>query len=315
MGQVSALPEPNPAGARPEWMQRRERGTAFWLVVIRWISLAFGRRVSRTLLVFIALYFLMAVPAARRSSRDYLRRCLQRPPSLLDIYRHILTFSVTILDRIYILHDRRDLFDVRLSGAEAVDAHIATQGGVFLFGAHLGSFEMLRAAAQRLPGLRVCMVMYSDNARRVNRMLAAVNPAALQDIIELGQVDSMLLVHQRLSEGAVIGVLADRATGPGQLIRVPFLGRAAHFPAGPFRMATMLRRPVYFMSALYRGTNRYDLHFELLTDFSRPPGNARGAVQELLDRYVAELERHCRSAPYNWFNFYEFWKSAERDGD
>ena len=294
-------------------MQRRERGNTFLLVVMRWISLALGRSASRTLLVFIALYFMVAVPLARRSSRDYLRRCLQRPPSLLDIYRHILTFSVTIHDRIYILHDRRDLFDVRLSGVEALHAHIAAQGGVFLFGAHLGSFEILRAAAQRLPGLRVYTVMYSDNARRVNRMLAAINPSALQDVIELGQIDSMLLVHQRLGEGALIGVLADRATGPGHFVPVMFLGRPAHFPAGPFRMAAMLRRPVYFMSALYRGTNRYDLHFELLTDLSRVD-NPGGAVQELLDRYVAELERHCRSAPYNWFNFYEFWKSAEQDG-
>ena len=135
-------------------MQRAERGSSFWLGLMRRISLAFGRRASRTLLVLIALYFMMTVPVARRSSRDYLRRCLQRTPSLFDIYRHILTFSVTIHDRIYLMHDRHDLFDVRLFGAEALHAHIGAQGGVFLFGAHLGSFEILRAAAQRLPGLR-----------------------------------------------------------------------------------------------------------------------------------------------------------------
>jgi predicted LPLAT superfamily acyltransferase len=24
--------------------------------------------------------------------------------------------------------------------------------------------------------------------------------------------------------------------------------------------------------------------------------------------YVARIEHHCRNAPYNWFNFYDFWK-------
>ena len=26
-----------------------------------------------------------------------------------------------------------------------------------------------------------------------------------------------------------------------------------------------------------------------------------------LGRYVARLDHYCRSAPYNWFNFYELW--------
>ena len=309
---MSALPEQTNANEQPEWMRRAERGNRFWLAVMRWMSLTLGRSVSRALLPFIALYFTIAVPAARLSSRDYLRRCLRRRPTLVDAYRHILAFSATIHDRIYIVNDRRDLFDVRLSGFEPLHAHIAAQGGVLLFGAHLGSFEILRAGAARdLPGARVLMAMYSENARQVNRMLAAINPEAVQEIIELGHIDSMLRVHQRLNEGAVIGVLADRAAGPSQFVRVPFLGSPAPFPFGPFRMATILRRPVYFMAGLYRGGNRYDLHFELLTDFSRPMDPRSNAVRELLDGYVAALERHCRSAPYNWFNFYPFWRSAK----
>jgi predicted LPLAT superfamily acyltransferase len=322
---VSALPEENSANRQPEWMRRAERGNRFWLAVMRWMSLTFGRSVSRVLLPFIALYFTLAAPAVRRSSRDYLGRCLQRRPTLLDVHRHILAFSATIHDRVYILNDRRDLFDVRLSGLERLVADVAARGGVLLFGAHLGSFEMLRAAARDQPGLHVIMAMYPDNARQVNRTLAAVNPSALQDIIELGHIDSMLRVHQRLQEGAVIGVLADRAAAPSQFVRVPFLGSPAPFPSGPFRMAAILRRPVYFMAGLYRGGNRYDLHFEWLTDFSRPAGHRGSSEQELLDGYVAALERHCRSAPHNWFNFYDFWNSAKavaasaetarRDGD
>ena len=30
-------------------------------------------------------------------------------------------------------------------------------------------------------------------------------------------------------------------------------------------------------------------------------------LEETMQRYVTRLEFHCRRAPYNWFNFYDFW--------
>jgi predicted LPLAT superfamily acyltransferase len=35
-------------------------------------------------------------------------------------------------------------------------------------------------------------------------------------------------------------------------------------------------------------------------------------VQEAVRRYAAEIERACRAQPFNWFNFFDFWKA---DGD
>jgi predicted LPLAT superfamily acyltransferase len=65
------------------------------------------------------------------------------------------------------------------------------------------------------------------------------------------------------------------------------------------------------MAGLYRGGKLYDVHFELLMDFSEVAAPAQEAAQrELLEKYVGALERHCRDAPYNWFNFYDFWEPA-----
>ena len=76
-------------------------------------------------------------------------------------------------------------------------------------------------------------------------------------------------------------------------------------------MAAMLGHPVYFMTGLYCGGNRYEVHFEPLADFATVPRHQRDAVvRETLQKYVATLERHCKAAPYNWFNFFEFWESA-----
>jgi len=154
------------------------------------------------------------------------------------------------------------------------------------------------------------MVMYEENARKLNAALAAINPAAAQEIIPLGQIDSMLRVQACLDEGMVLGVLGDRTLGGDPTLRVPFLGADAEFPVGPMRLAAMLKRPVLFMSGLYLGGNRYAIHFERLADFSDVDRSGReAAIQSAVADYAACLERHCRAAPYNWFNFFDFWRT------
>ena len=41
------------------------------------------------------------------------------------------------------------------------------------------------------------------------------------------------------------------------------------------------------------------------------PAARDAAVRAALERYVATLEALCREAPYNWFNFYDFWADAK----
>jgi len=208
-----------------------------------------------------------------------------------------------VLDRVYLLHERFELFDIEVEGAPAPGS------GLLLMGAHLGSFEALRAAGRRRDGLRVSMVMYEDNARMLNETLAALGPAARQDVIALGHVDSMLRVRDCLARGGMAGVLADRGLDDDDAHALPFLGAPANFPLGPMRMAALLRCPVVFMAGLYLGGNRYALRFEPIADFSTP-ADAAPATAAALAAYVACLERHCRAAPYNWFNFYDFWADA-----
>jgi predicted LPLAT superfamily acyltransferase len=155
------------------------------------------------------------------------------------------------------------------------------------------------------------MLMHQDNARKINAMLAAINPDAVQDIIGLGHIDSMLQVRERLDAGGVVGMLADRTPGNEALVPVQILGADAHLPSGAFRMAALLRRPVVFMTGLYLGGNRYAIHFDTLADFSAlAQGQRQAALQAAITRYAALLDQYCRKAPYNWFNFFDFWQPA-----
>ena len=292
-----------------DWRRQQEKSHLAILKLMVWISLTFGRRVGRIVLYGIAAYYVLFAAAARRASRAYLGRALGRWAEWPDGFRHVLSFASTIHDRIYLLNDRFDLFDIEVIGAEALLASLQRRPGALLIGAHLGSFEVLRAVGRGRAGLKVAMLMYAENARKINATLAAINPAATEDIIELGRTDSMLLARDRLDQGYVVGMLADRGLGDDVTVDCEFLGEMAPFPVGPWRMAAMLRRPVFFMAGLYLGVNRYRIHFEPLADFSATPrADAAAAIAAAQRHYAARLAHYCWLAPYNWFNFFDFWR-------
>jgi len=309
---MSTAPDAAPSGSA-EWKQRPERSSLFMLRVMTWISLKLGRPAGRIVLYGIAAYFLAFAPTARRMSHAYLRRVLRLPsPAAVGwrhLFRHFLSFASAIHDRIYLLNDRFELFDIRVHNQDLIDGIVADGQGVFLIGAHMGSFEVLRAIGRKQPGLRIAMMMYEENARKINAALNAINPKAQQDIIALGHIDSMIQAHELLAQGTVVGMLGDRSLGNDDTRTVDFLGDRAELPLGPFRMAAVLKRPVLFMTGLYRGGNRYDIHFETLADFSAlAPRGRTLAVEAAMTRYAALMAQYCYSAPYNWFNFFDFWQ-------
>ena len=312
---MTARPVETSAGPRAsaaQWADAPERGSAILLRIMIFLSLRLGRPVARGLLHLIAAYFFAFAPGARRGARAYLRRSLGREPGAIDRYRQVYAFASTILDRLYLMHERYGLFAISIEGEELMHDTVARGSGAFLLGAHLGSFEIMSALGRRRPGLRVAMAMYERNASRLAAFFRAANRVSAPEIIALGQLEAMLRIRDCLDEGKFVGMLADRtiADAPAQIVN--FLGRAALFPSGPLRAAAALRRPVIFMTGLYRGGNRYHVVFRQIADFSQPaPAGRQAAVRDAIGRYVELLEEYCRSDPYNWFNFYDFWHGAD----
>ena len=290
------------------WTERGERSNRMSLRFIVWVALRLGRRAARVLLVPISLYFVLFAPRERCASRSYLARVFGRRPTLVEGYRHVFCFAATILDRVFFLNGRIDLFEIAIHGENVAQEGLAQGHGAFLFGAHLGSFEVVRAIGHAVPGLRPTLVMYEENARKVNGMLAAINPDLMQNVIPLGKIDSMLRVKHCLDRGDFVGMLCDRTLGDEAMRPVQLLGATVKLPVGPFKMAAMLKRPVILMVGLYCGGNRYEVHFERLADFSEK--NDAGSIAAAIEHYASRLDHFCRAAPYNWFNFFDLWDAG-----
>ncbi len=307
-----------------EWAASGERSNLLALKVMAWIAVHLGRPAARWLLHPITAYFLLFAPTARRHGTRYLRRALGRAPTWRDHYQRTHAFASVVLDRIYFVRGQLSLFDIQLVNPHLLDDCLAQGRGVFMLGAHMGSFEALHAIGANRPGMRVAMVMYPDNARMVHRVLQSIAPKFEMGIIAVGRPGSTLAIRDWLDANGLVGLLGDRhvpsaSTAPAEgprtaSVRLPFLGQEASFNEGPLRLAQVLKRRVIFMVALYQGGKRYEMRFLELADFRQPVAQAEreGQLRTALQRYVLQLEALVREAPHNWFNFYDYWHEDTR---
>lgn len=298
--------------AAPVWLEQRERGNHWLMRALAVIALTFGRRTAGVLLNPICWYFIVFSRTARRASRDYLRRVLDRPPRLADTLRQYRCFATTVLDRVFLNAGRLDLFTIDFEGLDTVQRHVDAGEGCLLIGAHFGSFDMLRAIAHKNPDVDLRVLMHTGRAEKLDRVMRSLHTPLSAQVIALGHARTMLDVRDTTARGGIVALLGDRSVANDRLVACDFLGAPASFPEGPFVLARALRVPVILFAATSRGGGRYRIRFER---FASPDGvdglpAARRRCDAECRAFASWLERSCRDAPYNWFNFYDFWAPA-----
>lgn len=299
----------------PAWKSQPERGTRFMLKFILWLARRAGRRVTRWTLVPTTAYFLLSARAATRASRQYLARIHNQPPTLWQVARHIHSFASVVLDRVMLMIG--GVGDIVFEEHRAVEerrATYATRRGSLLFVSHLGSFEALRVVGGDRAPIKV--VLDREHGRALTALLGELKPDLAASIIDASQPGPALAltVRQALDDGYRVGVMVDRARAGEKTVSVPFLGSPAPFPAGPWLLASALQARVLLAFCLFRGGNRYEAHFELFSEKLVIARERRAAeLAAAVRQYAVRLEHFARLAPYNWFNFYDFWNdSAQR---
>ncbi len=295
-----------------DWKTIKERGSPFLIKLISWITLNVGRPVGRFLLHPISFYFLLFNRNAVKSSGLFLDRALNRKSYWNDHYRHIFTFASTILDRVYMLTNNFDKLEITLFGYDKLISIYNKRNGCLVLGSHLGSFEILRALAQSTENVKFKALMYQQNAEKINSVLHALNPSLVDNIISIGQADTMLKVKEAFEHGEAVGILADRiGDSDRKTIDCQFFGQSVEFPTSPAIISSVLNVPAIVFFGLYLGDNRYHIHFELLSiDTSVSDSNKADMIKSFTQSYAEILEKYCLQYPYNWFNFYDYFKDG-----
>jgi len=314
-GKTHLEPDPSASAAQRDqaaWLANKEQGTITAIRFVVGLCNFAGRRAARAFVSVLMVYYTVFASQGRRASRAFLSELRGRPATWLDAYRHLRTFGLVTLDRVFLLLGSRG-FVVRSTGHHYLDTLTRERRGAVLLGAHLGSFEAMRAGA-RSESLPLNIVGHFENARMINALLSHLNPHASARVVHVGKdpVGFAMQVSERLAQGELVAILADRVGLNDKQISVRFLGQEAAFPTGPFLLASLLKCPVYLVFGLYFEPNRYELFCEPFAERIELPRKQRQqALQEVVQRYAARLEHYARQAPDNWFNFYDFWKSEK----
>jgi predicted LPLAT superfamily acyltransferase len=292
---------------RHSWLEIAEAGSVLGLRIVLFACDVLGRPAARALLYPIVAYYALFHATARRASRRYFAH-LGIAPSAGTTYRHLLRFAQCALDRLFLLRGRTDLFEVTAHGHDHLLRLQAEKRGAILLGAHLGSFEAMRAQSGN-EDLPINIVGYFRNAANINSVLerAGCNVRARLIEVEPASMNFVLRLRELIERGEMVAVLGDRVIA-GDAVSANFLGAPARFSTGAFALAAMLRCPVYLTFALHKAPNRYDVYCEPFAEHVELPRKARKAALEVyVQRFAQRLEHYCRMAPDNWFNFYDFW--------
>jgi predicted LPLAT superfamily acyltransferase len=303
---MDAAPMSEQGGA---WLRERERGSAFGIRLLLVTHRICGRGFVRLILHVIAFYYALFAGTARRASRSYLQR-VQGRAGFLDVVRHIATFAQVAFDRVLLAAGRLEGFTFTRDGRHHLEALAQAKRGAILLGAHVGSFEAMRAMGGH-EQFRINVVVHFENARRITAMLRAVAPDFDARIIAIDPDAPhwVLRVQECIEAGELVAVLGDR-TGLGEAsVEVELLGGKVRLPTGPYALAAVLRCPIYLTFGLFHAPSTYALSCEPFAErVELPRGRREQELAALTQRYADRLGEHAKRAPLNWFNFFELWK-------
>lgn len=294
-----------------DWRSHKERATPRMVRFIVWLAANVRRPFVRPFLYPIVGYFMLTSRDSRAASRDYLRRTLGHEPAWIDQWRHLFAFASCTLDRIYMLGERFQDIDIDVHRPENVRAIVARDPGVLLFVAHFGSPEALRVIGNKRH-LPLSILLDRNHGKMLTELLEQVNPALASTVIDASERGPTLVLKlkEALESGRMVGIMADRSLASDRSVEVDFLGGRARLPVGPWHLAHALQVPIVLGFGCYLGDNRYAAHYELFAEkIALPRGDRDAAVKQLAQRYAKRLEYYAHLAPYNWFNFYDYWST------
>lgn len=294
------------------WGNIAEAGFAFGTWFLYFVDRFLGRWPFRVVLAPVLLFYVARHKLARTSSREYFER-LGLPASFGTTYRHIGAFAESLVDKAIAVSGRYPFERLRFTGREVMLASLEEGKGGLLVTAHMGCLEVCRLAAERKHGPKLNVLVHTRNAEQFNSVLQRLSPDSQVKLLQVTDFSpaTAAMLSQKVEAGEFVVITADRvplSDASGRTVPAPFLGGIAHFPIGPWVLASALKCQVILFS-VNREDDSYRVRFEKLADrVELPRGKREEAAAQYVERYAQKLEQLCRESPYDWFNFFPFWE-------
>lgn len=305
------------------WAQINEVSFVAGMRLLFAVHRLLGRLPFRLMLYPVLCWYIAANGRARQASRSFLAQVRSYRPQLplrsglFGVFLHFAAFGESLLDKMLLWGGLFPINKVHLTGsAHITDATAAGRGGLIIC-THLGNLELCRVIGRQHPALKLTVLVHTRHAQAFNQMLAQLDPGSqlnLMQVTDMSPATAMVLA-EKVAQGEFVVIAGDRVPVSPQprVARASFLGRIAPFPIGPYVMAALLQCPVYLMFSR-RSAEGAEVSFEAFRERIVLPRKQRDeALAELASAYAVRLEAHCLQAPYQWFNFYDFWADSALD--
>lgn len=306
--------------AYKHWSQIPERGSVVGLRFLLGVFELMGRWPLMCILSPVMVYMFLFAGPGRRAAVDFQRQLLQsngESASAARIYlrafRQFWEFGSALVDRVLSWRNgiKRERFI--FEGLEEFRSAALSSTGVIFMGAHVGNIEVIRAFVETRD-IPVNALMFTKGSRKLHAFLEEVNPQTFLRVIEVSDVGSSLLfdLQARLSRGEIVAFLGDRVSIQSleRVCPVPFLGKNAMFPEGPWVLASFLDAPVYTGFCMRERNGMFRVEFKKLADRVELPRTERQhRLRAYMEEYAGRLEDIIRRYPFQWFNFFDFWQS------
>lgn len=314
-----------------EWYQIEETEKAGWKFrFMLWSALHLPRRIVECIVAVVVFFFYLGAAPVRERSRVYLSRVFavkgkRMPP--FAVYRHILSFAFSMIEKIRGWSGKMSFGEIekRDDDREELENLLASGKGAFVICSHLGNIEALRALTENhgkfsKRNCRVYPVVNYSKSGHFCAMLKELNPDWMRNCIDANSVgaDTAIAMSEKIAAGNLVAIAGDRtsANNRERFVTKKFLGEDAEFPEGAFALANILKAPVYFIFAFRKKdldlASTYELHVvRAQTPVSGPHREMPQRMDGLANEFVELLERYCLLHPWQWYNFYNFWKKGK----
>lgn len=281
-------------------------GTLFFKTVIAW----FGLAPAYLLLFFAALQYTLCDRKSIAALRMF-RLQLGCSTSPVDLFRHFYSFGMALIDRQAAQLSERSHFSYSTENESVIRELTGKGKGVILLGAHIGNWEMPGNLLFERVGVPVHVFMYrahQEASEEQTEAGAAQHAAITYHYINTKGPETMVALVGALRRGEIVCLHGDRAFASQRTIMLPFLGREARFPVGPFTVAAVTGAAIVPFFAVKTGLHHYTFSamrpFDL-TAVSRV--HREEEIRRAMMHYLVDLESVCRKHPFQWYNFYPFW--------
>ena len=326
----------NPQPSTPWHKQREQCASQFW-VQFMWYSYAwFGKTFQKAIFVIgMPVIYLFSRPARVALAKFYgvLSAYTGRPfpATHVRLFRHILGFAWGLMDKTDACTLKKSLPQMAVrddDGWRTFKGLVDTGKGAFLLCTHVGMIGVLPALPDalhqrgtesgcggdmRIPKVHAFQQMGHD-AVFMKMFMSRFDHSRLElhAVEEIG-VETAVEMQEAIRRGELVIMAGDRTSaGSKSVLEHRFLGRDCVWPKGAFKFAELMEAPVFGVTCVCTGWNRYHVHMvELGAENVSGEGRDSGRIDVLLADFVRFLEAETLAYPEQWYQFYDFFGESD----